>query len=331
MFRYRFRTIGWVAVFSFLFSGCVSDQKTQQQWEQLGCLEKFAANNEWSNETEIEITGYAESAMEPQISADENTLFFNNKTDSDKEMDIFFAVRTDAVKFPNRYEFKGQVHGVNDEGTLDGTPAVDRLNNFYWVSMRDYGKNYQTVYSAKLTPQNHVENILVADNSVTRAKFLNIDMGIDVSWDGTLMLISRADFKLFRGYPEQSYLEVADIPFKDGASLRTAARNPQSDAILKEVNWPGCRVYAASLTENFLELYYTVFPMGNKLSKGNFRILVAKRKNKSDPFTKGQIISAIKGEFTEAPSVTAKAGKSLYYHRADPKSGRFKIFKVTRN
>lgn len=178
---------------------------------------------------------------------------------------------------------------------------------------------------------NQVENLDKADNNVTRAKFLNIDMGIDVSWDGTQMLISRADFKLFRGYPEQSYLELVNIPIKDGISTRQAVSHLQSGAILKEVNWPGCRVYAASLSDNFLELYYTIFPMDENLAPGNFRIVVAKRKNKSGAFTKGQIISAIKGDFTEAPSVSATAGKSLFYHRIEMKSGKFRIFKVTRN
>lgn len=92
---------------AFIGTSCTSNQKTQEHWDQLGCLEKFGQNNEWANETEIEITGFAESAMEPQISADENTLFFNNKTDNDKKMDIYFAVRTDAANFRTATNLKG--------------------------------------------------------------------------------------------------------------------------------------------------------------------------------------------------------------------------------
>lgn len=73
------------------------------------------------------------------------------------------------------------------------------------------------------------------------------------------------------------------------------------------------------------------FASKENLAPGNFRIVVAKRKNKPDAFTKDQLISAIKEDFTEAPSVSATAGKSLFYHRIETKSGKFRIFKVTRN
>lgn len=323
--------------FIFTLSGCSSLIKFLPEAGQsryTNCLELFEENNEWNNETPIEILGYEDSAMEPRISADQNLLLFNNKAKNGDDMDIHYAVRLNGDSFPNRYTYKGVLKGA-DSDKLDGTPGLDRFGNLYFVSLRDYGKNYQSIYSAQLieTTKNNFElkNIQPADENVTRAHKLMIDMDGEVSWDGRTMISSRADFVDQTEAPRTSYLALFDVSFTGSMSKRMAMPNIESSYILANVNLPECRVYAGALSENKLELFYTILPASPNVKPEDFRIVVAKRNSVSESFGRGQIITAIKGDIIEGPSVSLDdRGKSLYYHKFDSKEKRFKIYKVLR-
>lgn len=298
------------------------------------CLELFTENSEWQNETSIEISGYDDSAMEPRISADQNLLLFNNKAKSGDDMDVHYAVRLNAAQFPNRYTYKGILKGANSN-KLDGSPGLDKFGNFYFVSLRDYGKNFQSLYSAQLTETSkgnfELKNVQPADEFVTRAQKLIIDMDGEVSWDGRTMIASRADFIDQTEAPRSSYLALFDVSNTDKGSKHLAMPNKESSYILANINLPECRVYAGALSENKLELFYTVLPTSPNVKPDDFRIVVAKRKSTNESFGRGQIITAIKGDIIEGPSVSLDdGGSSLYYHKLDPKEKRFKIFKVSR-
>lgn len=316
---------------TFVFSACSTLIKLLPEGGQsryTGCLDLFTENNEWHNETPIEIIGYDDSAMEPRISANQNLLLFNNMAKNGDDMDIHYAVRTNPAQFPNRYTYKGILKGA-DSDKLDGTPGLDKFGNFYFVSLRDYGKNYQSIYSAQLTESSsqnfELKNIQPADDNVTRSHKLMIDMDGEVSWDGRTMIASRADFISQTEAPRTSYLALFDI------HNRVARPNKESSYVLANVNLPECRVYAGSLSENKLELFYTVLPTSPNVKPDDFRIVVAKRKSAFDSFGRGQIISAIKGDVIEGPSVSLNdAGNSLYYHKLDTTQKRFKIYKVFR-
>ncbi|MEQ1723097.1 MAG: hypothetical protein ABL930_07960 [Pseudobdellovibrio sp.] len=324
-------------ILTFILSGCSLLTKLLPEGGQsryTSCLDLFSENNEWQNETSIEIIGYDDSAMEPRISADQNLLLFNNKAINGDDMDVHYAVRENPIKNPNRYTYKGILKGA-DSNKLDGTPGLDKFGNFYFVSLRDYGKNYQSIYSAQLTEtaknQFELKNIQPADDYVTRAHKLMIDMDGEVSWDGSTMISSRADFVNQTEAPRTSYLALFNVSFSDGVSKRVAMPNKESSFILANVNLPECRVYAGSLSENKLELFYTILTTSPNVKPDDFRIVVAKRKSTNESFGRGQIISAIKGNIIEGPSVSLDdGGNSLYYHKLDSTEKRFKIYKVMR-
>lgn len=317
------------------FSNCATKPNSTDSTPALSCLSQLGSNTEWSNETAIEIQGYAGNAMEPKVSEDQITLFFNNKTGDDTQMDVHYALKTDPTNFPNRYVYKGTLTGTVAASALDGVPAIDRFANFYFVSLRDYGTNFQTIYSGTVAvvagPALEIQNVAQADAAVTRAQVYMVDMDVDVSWDGTLLVVSRADFTSGQGYPDSSYLTLFDIPFSAGNSTRVAALKANSSTLLANVNLSECRVYAATLSDDLLELYYTVFPKTSSFTGNDFKLVVAKRNNSTEAFGAGQIIQAVTGELVEGPTITRNdGGKTLFYHRKDSVSGNFKIYKVTR-
>lgn len=317
------------SLFIGLFNNCAAPSQTPSNPESpqspsqapQTCLEQFGKNTEWSGEVEVEIDGYSANAMEPKISADQVVLFWNDKPSNDTQMNIHYAVK----QSNGRYQYAGTLPGTVDNSHLDGVPAVDANGNFYFISTRTYGTNSQTIYggqAAVVSGALQINSVAAADAAVKLAG--QIDMDIDVSWDGTLMIASRAKFS-GKAYPDSSYLEIYSV------NSRIASKNSTSAEVLKNVNLSKCVVYAATLSSDMKELYYTVFPAGDTVSNSDLKIVVSKRNSTSESFGKGQIISGINGTATEGPAITQNdSGKTLFYHKLDPATGRFKIYKVTR-
>ncbi len=314
-------------VISVFFINCATKPAAEVVPVTPGCLASLGTNTEWSGETEISITGYTGNAMEPRISSDQVTLFFNNKTSNDTEMDIHYALKTAA----NTYLYKNTLTGTVSPTSLDGVPAVDSAGRFYFVSTRSYGSNLRTLYSGQAAvvagPALEIQNVASADAAVTLNQAGKLDMDIDVSWDGALAVASNADFTGGLAYPDTSRLAFYNVD----TSTRIFSPNTNSSTLLANVNLSQCRVYAGSLSNDLLELYYTVFPSGSSFASTDFKLVVSKRASTSLPFGTGQIISGVSGELLEGPSITFNdSGKTLFYHKKDPVSGNFKIYKVTR-
>ncbi|MBK9295119.1 MAG: hypothetical protein IPM57_11900 [Oligoflexia bacterium] len=295
----------------------------------LGCFDQLNQTSEWSNETEVIIDGYTGNAMEPQISSDQVTLFFNNKTSDDRQMDVHYAVK----QANGHFLYIGPLSGTVDNDDLDGVPSLDLSGNFYFTSTRTYGNNFRTLFggllvldAANLSNPLSVINVAAADTSFGMGQAGKVDMDMSVSWDGTLAVLSRATFSEGKGYPDESYLEMFNV------NSRQLYANNQSFEFLKNVNLSGCRVYAPNLSSDLKELYYTMLA---EKSPGDFdfRVVVSKRSQIAEPFGVGAIIEAIPALTTaEGPTLSYNdGGKTLYYHRKDPNDGgRFKIYKVSR-
>ena len=326
MNKYKILILLASVVVAVVFVNCATP-KVETAVTTPGCLSLHGTNTEWSGETEIVIIGYTGNAMEPRVSSDQITLFFNNKTSSDTEMNIHYALRT----APNTYLYKGTLTGTVSPSVLDGVPAVDSAGRFYFVSTRTYGTNYGTLFSGQAAvvagPALEIQNVASADASVTLNTPGKLDMDIDVSWDGTLAVASNADFTGGLAYPDTSKLAIYTV----NTTNRTFSPNSNSTAWLANVNLSQCRVYAGNLSNDLLELYFTVFPSGTSFTASDFKIAVSKRSSTAVPFGTGAIISAISGDLAEGPSISMDdGGKSLFYHRKDAVSGNFKIYKVTR-
>lgn len=286
------------------------------------CLNQWGINNEWSSETEVQINGYTQNAMEPKVSADGGVLFWNDKpAGGDTLMNIHYAVK----QADQSWLYIGLVPGTVDTDDLDGVPAIDALLNFYFVSLRTYGGNQQSIFSGVLNVLGSnslaISSVASADTAIKNTQAGYLDMDIDISWDGGLMVVSRAFFA-GNNYPEKSELKLFTVASRQATVLNN------SDDILANVNSPLCRTYAATLSDDKKELYFTVMPV-NSIHQNDFKILVAKRNSTTEPFGKPEIISGISSGFTEGPALP-QDGKKLYYHRLDSASGRFKIYQMSR-
>ena len=259
------------------------------------------------------------------MSADQITLFFNDKPPTgDSDMNIHYAVR----QSNGRYQYIGTLPGTVASGALDGVPAIDTSARFYFVSSRSYSSNFQMIYGGLvqvLGPNSlNIISVASADNSVTTGRAGVVDMDIDVSWDGTLMVASRAQFS-GKPYPDSSKLILFDMD----TTSRQAQIKSNSDTLLAQVNNENCVIYAGNFSTDLKELYFSFFPK-NSTDLNAFRVAVSKRASTTENFGQPEIISGISGQLTEAPSVTYNdSGKTLFYHKFDQASGRFKIYKVT--
>ncbi len=289
-----------------------------------GCLAGLQNSSEFSGvETEITLSGFSGNAMEPRISHDQVVLFFNDKPSSDTNMNVHYAIR----QSPTLYNYIGTVPGTVANGFLDGVPAIDSSGNFYFVSNRDYPSNYQMLFSGVLSvlgPSSlQIVSVAAADAAVKRTIPGALDMDMDVSWDGTLAIVSRANFS-GKAYPDSSRLELFDI------SSRALQTRSDGQSVFANVNRAGCVVYAGAMSSDKKELFYSLFPT-EAPTGADFRVLIAKRSSTSEPFAAGQVISGITTNFAEGPSLSIDdGGKTLYYHRYDPTSSSFKIYKITR-
>lgn len=317
-----------------LYTNCSTTSNTTTPTNSAAkCFEQLGTNTEWSNETEIPITGYSGNAMEPQISADGGVLLFNNKTSSDTEMDIHYAVK----QVDDSYAYGGTLTGANVNGVLDGVPATDSSNNFYFMSLRNYGAGsparYRSLFAGQFSLAGglSVINVAAADSSfpdgtAPSGSTIHVDMDLGLSWDGTKAIVARAVFSDGKGYPDSSQL----VMFDSNPTTRLLTADATSDAILQNINLAACRIYAPTLSINKLELFYSVLEVsdGNVF---NFKMVVAQRANTTEAFSKGSILSGITGQIYEGPSISNHdGGKTLYYHKQDSTTGKFKLYKVTR-
>lgn len=323
-----FALISSLALFAFSCNGSGGSKDRQANTSStFGCLAGLANNSDWSGETEVEIDGYSANAMEPKITADQGVLFFNDKPATDSQMNIHYAVK----QWNGRYLYIGTVPGTVDTSSLDGVPAVDRNGVFYFTSLRNYTSSYQSLYRGQVAVLGvnslQINGVTAADNSASSKVNGTIDMDMDVSWDGLWAVVSRAQFA-GNPFPEVSRLHLFQIA---SSQLSTYS---QSEVILAELNKltnGSCRLYAPNLSSDLKELYFTVLePKDSSNSSFNFSIVVSKRNSSTEAFSTPQVISAISG-VVEGPSISDNdSGKTLFYHKFDTQSGRFKIYKVSR-
>jgi len=136
---------------------------------------------------------------------------------------------------------------------------------------------------------------------------------------------------------KRTSLYFADGDFSGGNALpRTAdiaiaiqsgsgfIRDPNSSTLLATVNTAANLEYAPCISADGRELFFTRLNL-NTSEAGIHR---ATRTSTSAAFAAPQRVSAITG-FVEGPGLS-RDEKSLYYHRENPGTGRFDIYRVTR-
>ena len=254
----------------------------------------------------VEIIGLTFDAMEPFISCDGNTLYFNNSNHPRANTNIYRAKRINDHQF--RYE--GEVWGING-AALDGVPSMDCQNQFYFISTRNYAQSFESIFTVDLSKR----EILVREvKNLSRGKLGDLIFDAEISRDGnTLMAVDG----IFNGPP---FPRAADI-FIAQKVANGFQRAPNSQYIMRNINSRDLE-YAPSLSADKKILYFT--RVKNRLFRQEITIEMAKRESINSAFETPKVI--LKSDnIIEAPSISSD-GKSLYYHKKI--RGKFEIFKL---
>ncbi len=256
----------------------------------------------------VTIRGYSTSAMEPFISADGSYLFFNTSNVAPSIPTLQFATRVGTDTF----QYEGAVAGANQPGYLSGTPSMDENGNLYFVSTRSYTQTLSTIYSGHFASGTVTGVHLIP--GISGGALGTIDFDADVSPGGSKLYISVGHFD--GGPPTSASIAIFDR-IRGGF-----VPDPRSAAILGAINKTGLLTYAASISANGLELFFTQANPGG----GDPAIYRAMRLRVGQPFGDVQRVGAITG-FAEAPTISAD-GTTLYYHQLV--GSTFQIWTVTR-
>jgi Tol biopolymer transport system component len=270
-----------------------------------------AATGTFSNPQSVMIEGYSGTAMEPFISPDGQYLLFNTSNVPPNIPTLQMATRVNAQTFEYQGEIQGE--GVNEPGVLSGTPTIDQSGNLYFISPRSYGETLSTVFTGQFTSGTVTGVDLVS--GISSAPFF-VDFDTSVSRDGSRMYVSIGDFHGGVG-PKTATLALFD---KSGSGFMP---DPNSATILKAVNKAATLNYAASISPDGLELFFTAASPAVGQAPAIYR---ATRTSSTKAFGHVEKISAITG-FAEAPAISSD-GSTLYFHKLI--GSEYKIEDVTR-
>lgn len=277
------------------------------------CSYGFAQNYPtFQPEIKVSINGLSFDAMEPFITKDGNTLFFNS-LNSGGNTNLYFADRIDDTTF----QYMGLVNGCYDTSPnhLDGVPSLDSAQNFYWVSLRNYPIQIENLHFGQYANGN-VSNLkrVYGNFNVYAPGWLIMDACIEGSGN-QLYYVNALFNNCAFGLPCRARLGVAQ-KINDS----TFSKLPNSDALFTHINDTNYLVYAPELSPDGKELYFTRILNGSL----NTEICVSVRNQPTDTFSLPQVLHANLGFVPEAASISGDQQK-IYYHQKD-NSGLFKIY-----
>ena len=225
-----------------LISGCSSPSS-----EKIGSL----TYPEFSDETQVSISGYSLDAMEPFISSNGNCLFFNSLNDS-VNTSLYYATKTDDTTFV----YAGQVSGVNGTSPhLDAVASMDSLNNFYFVSTRNYPTVLENLQTGSFNSGTATGITPVLGNFyISTAGWIIMDA--EINRDGTKLYYTNAYFS-GGALPAASKLGIAD------KQISSFLKSATSDSDLANINDTAYLVYAPCTSSDGKELYFTRIKIGN--------------------------------------------------------------------
>jgi hypothetical protein len=271
-------------------------------------------------EKKVTISGLTFDAMEPFISPDGNTLFFNS-LNSGGNTNLYYATRINDTTFT----FAGLVNGTYDPSPnhLDAVASLDSLNNFFWVSGRNYPAQMENLHRGIYSGGN-VTGITRVYGSFNIYSFsypygwMIMDAAINYQSDKLYFCNAFFDFSgaTCPGVPCEAKLGIAQK-----VNDSTFNKIPNSNAIFSNINDTlNYIIYAPQVTKDGLEIYFT------RLQKNtiNTEICVSVRNSIADTFSLPMVIYSNPGFVPEAASPTTDKQK-IYYHQKDS-SGLHRIF-----
>ena len=266
---------------------------------------------DFSSPEKVIINGYNGHEMEPFISSDGQTLFFNNFNTDIENADIHYAIKESDSSF----KYMGRVQGVNTDA-LEGVPNLDLEGNFYYTSVATYFDDLLTIYGGSYQ-NGAVTSPVAVDQKLTLNIPGYLDMDAAISPDGNMMYLAIGLFSV-NSFPDEASFIVAE---KVNGEF---VKDDRSDEILATINTDMLE-YAASISYDGLTLYFNRTDISALPYK--FSILKATRTSKDAAFGPPERVQGIIGEFTEGASISAD-DKELYYHQKI--NNVFQIYKVTR-
>lgn len=243
----------------------------------------------------VEIVGYDDHVMEPFLSRDGQSLFFNSRNGPTDQTDIFWASRIDDTHF----RYRGAVTGANSTA-LDGVPSLARDGTFAHISPRPAGERVATVWISRWNGEAVQSPKL--QSMLTPGPWPLLSMDAEISADGHRLYVSETRWA--SPVPEASDLHLS---VQTDGSWRRA---PEFDRWFASVNTSQALEYAPATSTNELELYFTRLTP-HFFAPPTLEIMVATRGTADDAFGAPSRIAAIDG-VVEAPTVAPDG--AIYFH-----------------
>jgi Tol biopolymer transport system component len=275
----------------------------------IGCAKKEAASTSkiaFSAPERVTIRGYAADAMEPSLSPDGNTLFFNDSNAPGRDTNLHFASRIDELTF----QYQGPIAGANSTA-LDAVASMDDVGELFFVSTRSYEQTLSTIFEGSFAAGSVASPSLV--EGISRHVPGEIQFDAAIRPDGTALYFVDGQF--------------SNTPLPDTADLALAARGANGFArsvdnaqTFAQVNTAALE-YAPCISRDDRELFFT------RSAHGRSQLYRSTRNGSDSPFLAPSLIDEVKSGTAEGPALSADE-RSLYFHQLD--GGLFAIFRIRR-
>jgi len=247
----------------------------------------------------VTIDGYTGDAMEPFVTRDGRWLIFNTRNGPKDQTDLMLARRID----DRHYTFVGPLAGANS-ASLDGVASVDRDGRFFFVSNRDYDRTGNTLWTARFA-DGRVDNVRPLETDFTPKKLLRLNIDLEISADGSELIVAENRWNLFKARPARSHLAVSR---RVGDRFE---RRPDSDQLMQAINGEALD-YAPATTADRRTLYFTRW--NPQISGDVPRLMVSTRASPAVPWSAPRRIAAAAG-FVEGATVVPGECGILYHAR----------------
>ncbi len=293
----------------------------------------------FQNPRAITVQGYSGDLMEPAISRDGKTLFFNNlnadmlPSGEANETDLHYANHIDDVTF----DYVGEVNGANidtnpDQNELEGVASSDKNNRLYYIYTGDYfdtsGPNYlRSIFYGDFSNGNLTNIQSIPNLKTNRPTEENpipgqVNFDAEIHYDGEELYFVEGIFS-GSSFPDEGNIGIA-IKVNGIFTTHQDSEN-LFENLFANIN-SNALEYAPSISTNSLEFYFTR-ASGSVENGIDFGVYVATRNAVSEPWENVERLDVIVGEITEAPSLSFD-GNLLYYHQKV--NGLYQIYVVER-
>lgn len=257
----------------------------------------------------VDLQGYDGDVMEPFLSRDGQVLFFNDRNEPGANTDLHLARAGTGGSFV----YQGRLEGANSS-SLDAVASMDVTGRFVFVSPRDYGTTFCTLFSGVFAG-GAVTGAAEVPGTYCRRTAPWLTMDAEISADGSTLYFADTQFDFAQGRPVAADVRVAR---RNGEAFDLDA---SADALLESVNTPSLE-YAPATTPDQRTLYFT--RLLGSFDNPDTRIMVARRNRVEDRFGPPEVVPGITG-LAEAATV-APDGRTLYFHRLD--AGTFRLYRL---